>query len=83
MWGGVDWIKQGNQYHKGCGEEGGRRVSHQEFPLLLPVVALRVRGHVGLSHHTDEVPLLLGGLQSVPHSFLQFLLPTALPVLLD
>lgn len=80
----LDWIRQGNQYNEGCSEEGGRRrISHQEFPLLLPVVSLGVRGHMGLSHHTDEVPLLLGGLQSVPHRLLQLLSPTALPVLLD
>lgn len=57
-------------------------MSHQEFPLLLPVVALGVCGHMGFSHHTDEIPLLLGGLQSVPRRLLQFLLPTSLPVLL-
>lgn len=79
---------RGNQYNEGCGEEGvrdgGRRtISHQELPFLLPVVALGVCGHMGLSHHTDEVPLLLGGLQSVPHRLLQLLFATALPVLLD
>lgn len=59
------------------------KMSYQELPLLFPVVALCVGGHVGLGHHADEVPLLLGGLQSVPHRLLQ-LLPTApLPVLLD
>lgn len=58
-------------------------MSHQEFPLLLPEVALGIGGHVGLRHHTDEVPLLLGGLQSVPHRPLQLLLPTALPVLFN
>lgn len=58
-------------------------MSHQEFPLLLPVVALGVGGHVGLGHQTDEVPLLLGGLKSVPHRLLQLLLPPALSVLLD
>lgn len=64
--------------------EGGRRaMSHQELPFLLPVVALGVCGHMGLSHHTDEVPLLLGGLQSVPHRLLQLFSATALPVLLD
>lgn len=58
-------------------------MSHQESPLLLPVVALGIRDHMGLSHHTDEVPLLLGGLHPVPHRLLQFLPPTALSVLLD
>lgn len=58
-------------------------MSHQELPLLLPVVALGVRGHMGLSHNTDEVPLLLGGLHSVPHRLLQLLFSTPLPVLLD
>lgn len=59
------------------------KMSYQELPLLFPVVALCVGGHMGLGHHADEVPLLLGGLQSVPHRLLQ-LLPTApLPVLLD
>lgn len=58
-------------------------MSYQELPLLFPVVALCVGGHVGLGHHADQVPLLLGGLQPVPHRLLQ-LLPTApLPVLLD
>lgn len=58
-------------------------MSHQEFPLLLPVVALGVGGHMGLSHHTDEVPLLLSGLQSVPHHLLHLLFSPALPVLFD
>lgn len=82
----MDRIRQGRVINtmKAVVEEGRRRrMSHQEFPLLLPVVALGVRGHMGLSHHTDEVPLLLGGLQSVPHCLLEFLPPTALPVLLD
>lgn len=66
-----------------CVCRGGVEISYQELPLLFPVVALCVRGHMGLGHHADQVPLLLGGLQSVPHCPLQ-LLPTApLPVLLD
>lgn len=81
----VVWTGHSNRYNQGFGEEGRRRrtMSHQEFPLLLPVVALGVCGHMGFGHHTDEVPLLLGGLQSVPRRLLQFLPPTALPVLLD
>lgn len=63
-------------------QEGGK-MSHQELPLLLPVVALRVCGHMGFSHNTDELPLLLGGLQSVPHGLLQLLSSPALSVLLD
>lgn len=58
-------------------------MSHQKFPLLLPVVALRVGGHVGLRHHADQVPLLLGGLLPVQHRLLPLLLTTPLTVLLD
>lgn len=65
------------------GRSGGGVVSHQKLPLLLPVVSLRVGGHVGLRHHADEVPLLLRGLLAVQHRPLQLLLPTALAVLLD
>lgn len=67
----------------GRGGARGGGTSHQEFPLLLPVAALSVGGHVGLRHQADELPLLLGGLQSVPRRLLQLLLPPALPVLLD
>lgn len=58
-------------------------MSYQELPLLFPVVALCVCGHMGLGHHADEVPLVLGGLQPVPHRLLQLLTPAPLPVLLD
>lgn len=83
---------QGDRGAMGGGDSGnvkrrGRcdreETSHQKFSLLFPVVALGVCGHVCLSDHTDEIPLLLRGFQAVPHRLLQLFFPTALPVLLD
>lgn len=56
---------------------------YQELPLLLPVAALGVGGHMGLSDGLDELPLLVCGLWLVPDGSLQLLPPPLLPVLLD
>lgn len=56
---------------------------YQELPLLLPVAALGVGGHVGLGDGLDELPLLVGGLGLVTDGSLQLLPPPFLPVLLD
>ena len=40
---------------------------YQEFPLLLPVAALGIGGHVGLSDCLDELPLLIRGYWLVPN----------------
>lgn len=57
--------------------------SYQELPLLLPVAALGVGGHVGLGDGLDELPFLVSGLWLVPHGSLQLLPPPLLPVLLN
>ena len=57
--------------------------SYQELPLLLPVAALGIGGHVSLGDGLDELPFLVSGLWLVPHGFLQLLPPPFLPVLFD
>lgn len=44
--------------------------AYQKFPLLLPVAALGIGGHVGLGDCLDELPLLIRGLGFVPNGFL-------------
>ena len=64
----------------------GRRTlccPHQEFPLLLPVAALRVGAAVRLGHHVDQLPLLCAGAGPVLQGFDHLLLAPPLPVLLD
>lgn len=56
--------------------------AYQKFPLLLPVAALGIGGHVGLGDCLDELPLLIRGLGFVPNGFLQLFPPSLLTVLL-